>query len=90
MPLVVVGGGGVQENQKGLILKGTHQLLAYADDFNIVGENIDTVQKNIKALLHASKEDGLEINPEKTKYMLVSWLSEGRTKAKHKDSEEVL
>jgi glycerol-3-phosphate O-acyltransferase len=46
--------------------------LAYADDVNIVGENIDTMQKNIKALLGASKEVGLEVNPEKTKYMLVS------------------
>jgi coproporphyrinogen III oxidase-like Fe-S oxidoreductase len=46
--------------------------LAYADDFNIVGENIDAIQKNTKALLDTSKEVGLEVNPEKTKYMLVS------------------
>jgi hypothetical protein len=33
--------------------------LVYADDVNIVGEKADTVQKNIKALLDASKEAGL-------------------------------
>jgi hypothetical protein len=51
----------VQENQEGLILNGTHQLLAYADD-DVVGENIDTTQKNTKPLLDAE-------NPEKIKYV---------------------
>jgi hypothetical protein len=31
----------VQENQEGPILSGTHQLLGYADDINIVEYNID-------------------------------------------------
>jgi hypothetical protein len=53
-------------------LNGTHQLPAYAVDDNIVGENIDTIKKNTKTLLDARKEVGLEVNPEKTKYMLVS------------------
>jgi hypothetical protein len=46
----------VQENQEGLKLNGTHQLLAYADDVKVVGKNIDTMKKNSGALLVTSKE----------------------------------
>jgi hypothetical protein len=62
----------VQQNQKGLKLDGTHQHLSYADDVNIVGKNIDIIKKNTAALLDASKKAGLEVNPEKTKCMLMS------------------
>jgi sorting nexin-29 len=62
----------VQETQVGLKLNVTHQLLAYADDVNLLGDSIDTIKKNTETLIDASKEVGLEINVEKTKYMLLS------------------
>jgi hypothetical protein len=39
---------------------------------NLLGDNIDTINKNTETLIDASKEVGLEVNVEKTKYMLVS------------------
>jgi hypothetical protein len=62
----------VQEYQVGLSLNVTHQLLAYADDGNLVGDNIDTVNKNTGTVFDVGKEVGPEINMENTKYMLVS------------------
>jgi hypothetical protein len=55
----------------GLKLNGTHQLLAYADDVNLMGDNIDTIKKNTETLIDVSKEIGIGINVEKTKYMLL-------------------
>ena len=51
-----------QVNQDGLKLNGTHQLLAYADDVNILGEIVDTLKKNAEALVAATREIGLEVN----------------------------
>jgi hypothetical protein len=65
----------------GLKLNGTHQLLAYADDANLLGDNIDTINKNTETLIDASKQIGLEANVEKTKYMLVSrYQNAGQTR----------
>ena len=63
---------GVQVNRDGLKLNGTHQLLAYADDVNMLGGSVHTVKKNAEALLFATKEIGLEVNADKTKYMVMS------------------
>jgi hypothetical protein len=56
----------------GLKLNETHHLLAYAYDVNLLGDNTDTIKENTEILIDASKEIGLEINVEKTKYMLLS------------------
>ena len=62
----------VQANQEGLKLNGTHQLLVYADDVDILGGSVHTVKDNAEALIVASKETGLEVNADKTKYMVMS------------------
>jgi hypothetical protein len=53
----------------GLELNGTHQLLVYADHTNLLW---DYIPQKKKTLTNASKEGGLEINAEQTKYMLLS------------------
>jgi len=62
----------VQVNQDGLKLNGTHQLLVYVDDANILGGSVHTVKENAEALIVASKEIGLEGNADKTKHMVMS------------------
>jgi hypothetical protein len=50
----------------------THQLLVYADDVNLLGDNVNTIKENTETLLEASRDIGVEINAEKTKYMIMS------------------
>ena len=62
----------VQVNQEGFILKGTNQLLDYAEDVNVEVGRVHTVKENTQVLVVASKEIGrLAVNTEKTKYMVM-------------------
>jgi hypothetical protein len=54
----------VQKNEVGLKLNWTHQLLVYADDVNLLGDNTDTIKKNTETVIDASKEVSLEVNTE--------------------------
>jgi ribosomal protein S2 len=56
----------------GLKLNGTQQLLVYVQDVALLGDNIDIIKRNTQSLIDASKEVGLKVNTEKTKYMFLS------------------
>jgi hypothetical protein len=63
----------LQETQLRLKLNETQQFLSYADDVNLLGDNIDNVNKS-RSLIEAasSKKFGLEINVDKYVYILMS------------------
>jgi hypothetical protein len=46
--------------------------LVYADDVSLLGDSVDTTKKKTQTLIDATKEVGVEVNTEKTKYMLLS------------------
>jgi len=62
----------VQVNQDDLKLNGIHQVLVKANDVNILGGRVHAIKKNTEALVVATEENGLELNADKTKYMVMS------------------
>jgi hypothetical protein len=50
----------VQAKEECLKLNGTHQLLVYADNVNIMGGSVHAIKKNTEALVVARKKIGLE------------------------------
>jgi len=61
----------VQVIRDGFKLNGTHQLLVYAGD-NILEGSIHTIKENAEAFVVASKEFGLKVSADKTKYRVMS------------------
>jgi adenosyl cobinamide kinase/adenosyl cobinamide phosphate guanylyltransferase len=61
----------VQVNGDGLKLNGTHQLLVYAEDVNILDGSVYTMKKNTDDLVVVSNEIGPEVNAVKTKYVVM-------------------
>jgi len=62
----------VQVDPNGLKLNGTHQRLVYSGDVNILEVSVHSMKDNAEALLMVRKENGLEINVDKTKYTVMS------------------
>jgi len=62
----------VKLNQDGLKLNGKNQLMVYADDVNMLWGNVHTIKEEAEALLVAIMEIELEVNADKTKYMIMS------------------
>jgi hypothetical protein len=53
-------------------VNGKHQLLAYADYANLLGDNIDSINKNIETFIDTSKEAGREGNVEKLRVSVLN------------------
>jgi hypothetical protein len=53
-------------------MNGVHQLFVYADDINLLGNSKYTIKVNTEILLESSRDVGLKINAEETKYMIMS------------------
>jgi hypothetical protein len=61
--------------------------LVYADDVNLLGDSINTIKENTELLLDATRDIGIEINAEKTKYMMSRHPNSGQNQNIRRDNE---
>ena len=54
----------VQETRLGLDMNGTYQVLAYADDVNLIGDDIRSIKRNAEVLINTCKDIHLTVNTE--------------------------
>ena len=52
-------------------MNSTHQVLAYADGVNLIGDDITTIERNSNMLFNVCKDSGLSVNIGKTNYVEV-------------------
>jgi hypothetical protein len=62
----------VLENQVSLEMNETHQILVYTDDVYLLGDSVNTIKESSETLLQANRDVSLQIDVEKTKYMIMS------------------
>ncbi|PSN38555.1 hypothetical protein C0J52_14819 [Blattella germanica] len=58
------------EDKEGVQLNGIHKLLVYADDIVLLGDSDEILKDNMHILRSNTRELGLEVNVNKTKYMV--------------------
>jgi hypothetical protein len=63
------------------IINGTHELLVYADDVNLLKDNLDNIKKITETLIDTSKEVGLEVLTQKNKLYVAVPSTECRAKS---------
>ena len=66
-------------------MNGTHQVLGYAEDVDLIGDDIRTIERNADVLLNACKDIGLAVNTGKTKYMEIRTSSRHDSKCAYQD-----
>ena len=64
----------IQETRLGLDMNDTHQILFYADDVNLIEDDIRTIERNADVLLNACKDIGLAVNTGKKKYLEIGLI----------------
>jgi hypothetical protein len=70
----------IQENQVGLKLNRSHQLLVYADAINLLGCKVGTIKKSTQGLIDACKKIVLQVKGYRSRYS--DWLQAGRPKGR--------
>lgn len=62
----------IQINQSFLTVNGTREISVYIGAVNILGGCVNSIKEKAEALLVVSKESGLDVNDDETKYMIMS------------------